>query len=246
MRIRLNSDLSEQKILTDLPVIIETNEVLRYQGYTSSRGNISDSLKAIINEGIEEGYKLVEAKSIYQIIPVELAEPAEEHHEEKGIQDSINNDRFVLIPNFRDNVENIEYIALFISTIGLKLENNVSRLFENGEYTKAVILDSVGTAAVENVMDNVNQIICKRAVQMGLKSSRRVSPGYGGWDIKEQKKIFSLLKPDEIGISLTDYNVMVPKKTVTALIAMAKDIHSNSSLSLCNSCDYNKCRYAMP
>ena len=55
----------------------------------------------------------------------------------------------------------------------------------------------------------------------------RYSPGYCGWHISGQRRLFAHLRPERIGITLHDSYLMEPLKSVSGvLIAGAKEIHA--------------------
>jgi len=78
------------------------------------------------------------------------------------------------------------------------------------------VRDAIGSEAVETLAVQVNKKISERARQKGYNTLFRFSVGYGGWDIKDQKKIFNVLKPKRIKL-MNDYR-MKPKKSITAFI----------------------------
>ncbi|MFQ5822943.1 MAG: vitamin B12 dependent-methionine synthase activation domain-containing protein [bacterium] len=73
------------------------------------------------------------------------------------------------------------------------------------------------------------------------------SPGYCGWHISGQKKLFQYLHPERIGISLNDSFLMSPLKSVTGvLVSGKKDIHFfESNYSFCRFCKTKSCRARM-
>ena len=107
-------------------------------------------------------------------------------------------------------LENAEKGSLIAVTIGDELEK------KTGDLMIDVVRDAIGSEAVEELAIQLNKIITNKAKLAGYKTLFRFSVGYGGWDIKDQKKIFSLLKPKKIKL-LKNY-MMVPRKSITAFI----------------------------
>ncbi len=59
----------------------------------------------------------------------------------------------------------------------------------------------------------------KAASGMGWREWRRVSPGFPAWpELKEQRKLFSLLRPGRIGIRLKRRLMMEPEYSTTAAL----------------------------
>ena len=53
----------------------------------------------------------------------------------------------------------------------------------------------------------------------------RYSPGYGDWPLEAQRRLFELLDaPRKAGVSLTDSLLMVPSKSVSAIIGVKTEV----------------------
>ncbi len=86
---------------------------------------------------------------------------------------------------------------------------------------KASFLNAIGAAAVENVCDRLNEELRQLAADEGKSLRPRYSPGYGDYNLENQRGIFDLLTPSKhIGLTLKDNLIMVPEKSVTALIGI--------------------------
>jgi len=109
-------------------------------------------------------------------------------------------------------------IAVIALTIGPKLEQQVSDYFTLGEYTSGLLLDAAGTAAVEVAADQVCDFIKNQAASQGYLALPRFSPGYGGWDITVQPLILELANGEEINLTVTDSCMLLPRKSITAVI----------------------------
>ena len=86
---------------------------------------------------------------------------------------------------------------------------------------KASFLNAIGAAAVENVCDQLNEELCRIAAEEGKSLRPRYSAGYGDFSLENQRGIFDLLSPaKQIGLTLKDNLIMVPEKSVTAVIGL--------------------------
>ncbi len=89
---------------------------------------------------------------------------------------------------------------------------------------KMVICQAVGAAMTEAWCDEVNREIREEASRMGLQCRPRFSPGYGDLPLTLQKDFERALEmKKEIGVALTDSLLMIPTKSVTAIIGLSKD-----------------------
>ncbi|HWQ61773.1 MAG TPA: methionine synthase [Negativicutes bacterium] len=110
--------------------------------------------------------------------------------------------------------------AVLAVTIGSALEEEVSRLFAAGQYTAGLLLDAAGTAAVEQAADAADAFIADQAARRGLAPRRRFSPGYGDWPITDQPAMVALACGGQINLSVTASCMLVPRKSVTAIIGL--------------------------
>jgi len=95
-------------------------------------------------------------------------------------------------------------LVLGVITIGSSLEKKVSEFFTQGEYSRAIALDAVETVAVESLSRYIKNLICQEAKEQYFKTTRYFNPGYGNWDINQQKIIFQIIPANKIGVSLAE------------------------------------------
>lgn len=96
------------------------------------------------------------------------------------------------------------------------------------------IADAVATSLCEECCDKLETTI-QRETSLNLKP--RFSPGYGDLDISYQPAIINMLKCNKIGIMLSDNNMMIPSKSVTAIIGLTDNEQCN--IKKCNKCNLN-------
>ena len=81
---------------------------------------------------------------------------------------------------------------------------------------------AAGAAAIEAYCDLINDEIKAEYEAKGLYARPRFSPGYGDLALSHQKDWFRLLDiTKNTGIELTDSLLMVPTKSVTAIIGLS-------------------------
>jgi hypothetical protein len=138
-------------------------------------------------------------------------------------------------------------LALFAVTIGSQVEATVTRLFADGEYGLGYMLDSVASRGAETTADRVEKHYSRRydgdRNDTGRLAFLRYSPGYCGWDVSGQRKLFAELRPEEIGISLRETFLMNPLKSVSGVIVTGPpEIHVfENSYPFCASCATREC-----
>jgi hypothetical protein len=205
-------------ILTDFPLKVEKREILRLLGYRRPKTPPPRVMK-VVEEAMDRAHELISPAAIYLII--EKADYPEH-----------------II--FRET----EVIGLGISTVGERLDQEIAGLSKNNRMLEALVLDALGSEAAERAADYTNAQICHREDIAHLHPHPRISPGYGKWELEQQKIIFSLLPAEKIGVSLTPGMMMVPRKSISfAVRLMNKPYHYPERKSLCDTCHLKHCPY---
>ena len=141
-----------------------------------------------------------------------------------------------------------EALALYAVTIGARISEEITRLFDTGEYAAGSILDAVASAGTERLADRVQQIWLTESGFTGPPTAGcaalRYSPGYCGWHVSGQHALFAALEPERIGIDLLESSLMQPRKSTTGVIVVGeRAIHVIDPLfPCCASCAYPTCR----
>ena len=77
-------------------------------------------------------------------------------------------------------------LAVVVSTIGPRLEKQVTDYTNQGEPLRGMLLDGIGSAAVDSLTQEVCKLIAGEALSRGYQASSPVSPGMPGLPITEQ------------------------------------------------------------
>lgn len=133
--------------------------------------------------------------------------------------------------------------AAVACTVGPLLERRVSDLAARGDATGAMILDAIGSAAVEELADASNRHVCDTAIRAGRRPARRRSPGYHPWDVTEQRLLFGLLEPADIGVSLTTSCMMIPRKSISFVVPLDDGWPDDPPGHRCSRCGLEDCPY---
>ncbi len=227
------------KIIKNIKLKIDEEEVLRYQGYSKKKvKNPSEVILQITREEITRSYNFFKPQGIYSQIKIKKISFSE------GRVDLKNG--FSL--NFSNSIINllkgVSCLVLGVVTIGNSLENKVSEFFSQGEYPRAITLDAVGTVAVESLSRYIRNLVCQEAKKQCFKTTRYFSPGSGDWDINQQKKIFQIIPADKIGVKLTESYMMVPQKSLSWIIGMGKGVViSSKEKDACKICKLENCQF---
>jgi len=141
-----------------------------------------------------------------------------------------------------------DHLALFAATVGQALHDKINELFVGKDFALGSMLDSVASVGVEKTADVLQTyfrdgLIRKRGGD-GNTAVMRYSPGYCGWHVSGQRKLFDYLKPEEIGITLRASYLMEPLKSASGVfIAGSPEIHVFAdTYTCCSQCESHSCR----
>lgn len=120
-------------------------------------------------------------------------------------------------------LENSDEIFLVALTAGEELTKRRDQLIAAESAFEPVIIDALGSEMAEAAADWIHQYLGRGLLRMGLKCSRlRYSPGYGDFELSNQKSFFSLLNLERLGLTLSDSYLITPEKSITAVIGIEK------------------------
>ena len=129
-----------------------------------------------------------------------------------------------------------------VCTVGSKIDQYASEVMEE-DIVLGLAIDGVGSAAVEALANAVCKQIELEAAENEYQTTIPLSPGMIGWGVEEgQPLIFDLIDPGRIGVQLTPYHLMVPRKSLSMIIGVGPGI--NSGERICDYCAMREtCRY---
>lgn len=123
--------------------------------------------------------------------------------------------------------------AVMAVTLGIEVDNSI-RIAQGNDMLKAVVMDSCATEFIEKVCDEVEKKIKAEAEVLGKGTNLRFSPGYGDLPIDIQKNLLDVLDANrKIGLTVTNSSLMIPGKSVTAIIGFTENISFKKKKSKC-------------
>ena len=181
---------------------IDRKEVLRYLGYLGA-GDITD---------IESELKNCEKLIIPALKPKAcLEEFAISHGDMLDLCFAKTESKALAT-----NLKGCSKIVLFAATVGAEVDRLIVK-YSRISPARALILQALGSAAIECWCDDINGII----TQKYGATKPRFSCGYGDLSLELQRDIFAALNVTKrLGITLSDNLFMTPTKSVTAIVGI--------------------------
>ncbi len=205
---------NELTIEKKIEPIIEKKYFYSLIGYKKGSTKLSKKEKIICEEVFELGKRIMEPRGIYIIREIKRISPS-------GVE--LKQTELLLEGNsMKSLLKNSFAVILFVVTIGKRIDDKIKSFINEGDNSKAIILDAFGSSAVEGTADSLNNKFEIMARQNRYQLTRRFSPGYGDLPLNFQKKLMKELDFKRIGIELTPQNLMIPQKSITAVIGIEK------------------------
>ncbi|MCK4311377.1 MAG: hypothetical protein KAW88_01435 [Candidatus Cloacimonetes bacterium] len=136
-------------------------------------------------------------------------------------------------------------LILFALTMGKEVSEKIETLFKENDFALGSMLDCIASLAADKAVKKLETFNTENHRMHRKKVlTLAYSPGYCGWDISGQKKLFEYLQPEKIGITLNDSFLMIPLKSVSGiLIAGEKSVHKfKNDFPFCSKCETKSCR----
>jgi len=121
-------------------------------------------------------------------------------------------------------LEQAESVAVMVATAVVEYEKWLRELQGRGDVWNMFLADAIGSEIAEAAARAAAEEIRTVAASQGMRISNSYSPGYCGWSVREQQKLFAMLPPAPCGITLTESSLMVPIKSISGIVALGKNI----------------------
>ena len=175
-------------------------EVLRYLGGADAQPD--ERLNALLDSCEKELLQIAVPKYLYRMVELPCAD-------------------LISGEDIREHLRGCDRAVLFCATLGAEVDRTL-RVTQLRDMSRAVVLDSMANAAIEQVCDKAERLIAAQLPDRYL--TFRYSPGYGDYPITMQKKFLEALDaPRKIGLSRNESDLLTPSKSVTAIIGVSKE-----------------------
>ena len=223
-------------VICDIPLSLKTREVLRRQGLGGG-AKVRPEIKDLILESLASVKKarLLEPVAAYEYYTVSSM---------NGSQISLEGDKAIHGPLIPAVFPEAKVLAVLICTIGPRLEKQVTDYSKSGEAMRGMILDGIGSTAVDMMALEVLRRLASEVSSRVYEISSPVNPGMPGFPLTEQWNLLGLVNADEIGVSLTASGVLVPRKSASMVIGIGPKMTRWTQAEVCARCSLREtCHY---
>lgn len=134
-----------------------------------------------------------------------------------------------------------ETFIIFLFTAGIQYEIRSRDRMLHDDQIKGYVIDILGSIVVELAVDRMRQDLENQLAAASLKMTNPYSPGYCGWPVSDQSKLFSFFPDGFAGITLSESSLMIPIKSVSGIIGAGGKAKKRAYR--CEICDLTTCIY---
>lgn len=219
---------------------IDRPEALRYLGYGGQQ--IEPELTRAIESIMREVERTIEPRGVRMVFPVDAAAT------DASGEPCIRTVGAAIELRGRDiyrHLKDASHVCVLACTLGMACERRL-RLLSSQHPLDATIYDAAASAYVEAAVREMDAQARAEAEAAGLASNWRFSPGYGDCPLAAQPQILAALNARRlIGLTATPTNLLMPTKSVTAVIGLFEgDVHDADTRPTCSICRMRaSCRF---
>ncbi|MCI9442910.1 MAG: Vitamin B12 dependent methionine synthase activation subunit [Ruminococcus sp.] len=185
-------------------------EAVRYLGY--GKNAVDAQTLELIENSFRELQSAASRKSVYRIF----------HLSYMGGEQICFGNLEVKSKSLGKNLLGCDKIVLFGATLGVGVDQLLFRSSKT-DMAKAVVLQACAAALLEEYCDECQDKIAEEMKKEDRFLRPRFSPGYGDFSIECQSNVIQMLDAAKtIGLTITESFMMVPSKSVTAVIGASK------------------------
>jgi hypothetical protein len=141
--------------------------------------------------------------------------------------------------------------VLVAVSAGKECEEHARQLWLESKPDEYFFLEMFGSAVVEQLVTLANGRLCGWADANAMAALPHYSPGYSGWDVADQVKLWNLFKKNPGGsfpgeLDVLDSGMLRPKKSLLAVVGVTRDRETArrfAKLIPCENCALPDCRY---
>lgn len=205
-------------------------EVLRYLGY--GKKEAEKPVMEMISSCLEELEAIISPVQISREYPLKLLP---DNEIDGGCF-------FTKSSDLSRSLQGCGSILLFAATLGIGADYLIHK-YSRIQMSRAVVLQAAGAALIEEYCNASCKRIAEEYKSRRLYLRPRFSPGYGDFSLSCQPDILNALEAGKrIGIKLTDSFLMMPSKSVSAVIGISNRSR-HCPVNGCETCEKTNCLY---
>jgi len=185
---------------------IDKAEALRYMGW---RGKPDKAMQVLMEECETLVRQTAQPKMTFRVVPLVKTE------------NGLFAEKLPLAgKDIAKLLQDCEKVILMAATLSAQTDTLIQRT-QVQDLTRALAIDALASAGIEQVCQKAEQIFHAQLSQWYF--TWRFSPGYGDLPLHIQTELLTMLDAGKrIGLTVTPECILIPRKSVTAIIGLSK------------------------
>lgn len=192
------------------PLDLSRAEIWRAMGYGDAVPE--EDVRRMVEDVVDRVLPLTEPRYMFDIVDASRLSPS------KVLLGGV---EFSCGPIIGSYLRGMTQACVFVATAGTSFADAVRNLDGSGDIVLSFVADALGSVLAETAVSELGK---RLAAQSAVNVSLPYSPGYCGWDIREQKAFFSLFPAAPCGVTLSDSCLMSPEKSVSGFFALGSEL----------------------
>lgn len=211
---------------------INQNEAIRYMGYGNNKPN--EQMQTMIDACEQKLLEVIVPRYLYNCYDISLSD---------GIVTVANSSLELRGKDIYNHLKGCTKAIFMCATLSGEVDALI-RKAQITDITKALIIDSLASAGIESVCNQIDELIVSEYPD--YYTTWRFSPGYGDFPISIQRSFLDILNaPKRIGLTVNSGNILIPTKSVTAIIGLSptplkRNKKGCAGCNMAQTCEYRK------
>lgn len=209
-------------------------DVISLVGYPSTR-ELGDDIRGEIERAVDQCLAKVSPACLYKTTPFVRLEKDLIVGRDVEI-------RSAKLAHLVKRMSEPEVICCFVVTTGQALDKAINET-QGESLFHAYLLDAAASVVTERLTDQLDQHVSGLLGAKGYQTTGRFSPGYCDWDVGQgQEEIFRFLEPESVGVQRTSAGMMIPQKSISAVLVGAREVSLRYPCPFCakGDCPYRR------
>lgn len=205
--------MHEIKVMKNLKPVYDKNLIYARLGYDKTRTGLPPHVHEEAERLIKKAENTLSLTGAYRIMDIAETSPPRVVLEDGTILSGI---------KLAELMKGCSQALIMLATGGGKIMELIGRLQEEGRMSEAVVIDAAASEITDSVLDMVMLHVSQLLRSKGkILTQRRFSPGYGDFDILQQKELYRLMDGEAFGISMNEACMLLPEKSVLAIAGIS-------------------------
>lgn len=207
--------MNDVKVIRSIKPVYNRDLIMSRLGYDKHRTTISAETMREMDRLIKKTESTMDITTAYRILGITQIDPPKIILEDGTILSG---------QRLSELLENSKQALIMAATGGAKVMELIARLQQEGKMSEAVVVDAAASEITDSALDFVMAMVEQYLRPKGMFLTKmRFSPGYGDFDLLQQKEFYRLLNAQDLGIMINEACLLIPEKSVFAIAGICHE-----------------------